>query len=619
MAQNQRNNRPHGPMGGGMMAVQKAKNFKASFKKLMSILKPYFPAIIISLIFAVGGTILNVLSPKYLGNMTNVIQEGAIFGDNFEFLGFHINMQKIARIGIMLIIFYVLSAVFTYIQGYIMNEVTQKITKKLRTDISEKINRLPLSYFDNTSIGDVLSRVTNDVDTVGQTLSQSLSNMITAITTLIGVPIMMLTISPMLTLVPLVSIPVSLIAVMLIVKFSQKHFKAQQEYLGDINGHIEEIYSAHNVVRVFNGTDKAIEEFEKNNKKLYNAAWKSQFVSGLMIPFMNFLGNLSYVLVCIFGAQLALSNKIKIGAIQSFITYIRQFNQPLSQVASIAGVLQSTVAASERVFEFLEEKEQETETEKTAKIIDVKGNVTFNHVSFGYRPDREIIHDLCVDIKAGQKVAIVGPTGAGKTTIVNLLMRFYEVSGGDIKVDGVSLKDMTREDVRDLFGMVLQDTWLFQGTIRENIAFGREDLTNDEIENACSFAHIDHFIRSLPNGYEMVLDENANISQGQRQLLTIARAMVQNNPMMILDEATSSVDTRTEILIQKAMDKLTQGRTSFVIAHRLSTIKNADLILVMKEGDVVEMGNHEQLLKQKGFYYDLYMAQFEGRSETLLH
>lgn len=614
--QTNRTSRPRGPRGpmGGMMAVQKPKNFKASFKKLLTILRPYFPAMLVALLFAVGGTILNVLSPKYLGNMTNVIQEGAIFGENYQFLGFKIDMAKMARIGIMLIIFYVLSAVFTYIQGYIMNEITQKITKRLRTDISEKINRLPLSYFDNTSIGDVLSRVTNDVDTIGQTLSQSLSNMITAITTIIGVPIMMLTISPILTLVPLVSIPVSLIVVMLIVKFSQKHFKNQQEYLGDINGQIEEIYSAHNVVRVFNGTEKATKEFEENNQKLYRSAWKSQFISGLMIPFMNFLGNLSYVLVCIFGAQLALNNKIKIGAIQSFITYIRQFNQPLSQVASIANVLQSTVAASERVFEFLEEKEQEEEVGKTEKLAIVKGNVTFDHVSFGYKPDREIIHDLNVNIKAGQKVAIVGPTGAGKTTIVNLLMRFYEVSGGDIKVDGVSLKDMTREDCRDLFGMVLQDTWLFQGTIRENIAFGRTDLSSEEIEKACSFAHIDYFIRSLPNGYDMVLDESANISQGQRQLLTIARAMVQNNPMMILDEATSSVDTRTEILIQKAMDKLTEGRTSFVIAHRLSTIKNADLILVMKEGDVVEMGKHDELLAKHGFYHDLYMAQFEGRS-----
>ena len=613
MAQQNKNARPHGPMG-GMMAVQKAKNFKASSKKLLKVLRPYFPAIIIAFLFAIGGTVLNILSPKYLGNMTNVIQDGIQLDSNYQFLGFAVDMQKIANIGIMLIIFYVVSAIFTYVQGYIMNELTQKITQSLRTQISQKINRLPLAYFDNTSIGDVLSRVTNDVDTIGQTLSQSLSSMITAITTIIGVPIMMLTISPLLTLVPLVSIPVSLIVVMHIVKFSQKHFKNQQEYLGDINGLIEEIYSSHNVVRVFNGVEKATEDFQEKNQKLYGSAWKSQFLSGLMIPMMNFLGNLSYVVVCIFGGHLALNNKIKIGAIQSFTTYIRQFNQPLSQIASIANVLQSTVAASERVFEFLEEEEQPTEEEKTAKLTHVEGNVRFDHVSFGYQPNKEIIHDLNVDIKAGQKVAIVGPTGAGKTTIVNLLMRFYEATKGDITVDGVSIFDMKREDCRNLFGMVLQDTWLFHGTIRENIAFGREDLSPEEVEKACSFAHIDHFIRSLPNGYDMVLDETANISQGQRQLLTIARAMVQNNPMMILDEATSSVDTRTEILIQNAMDKLMEGRTSFVIAHRLSTIKNADLILVMKDGNVVEMGKHEELLAKKGFYHDLYMAQFDEQN-----
>jgi ATP-binding cassette subfamily B protein len=489
--------------------------------------------------------------------------------------------------------------------------VTARISKKMRTQIADKINVLPLKYFDRNSYGDVLSRVTNDVDTIGQTLNQSLSSMITSVTMVIGVIIMMFTISWELTLVNLVSLPLSIILLTLIVKASQKFFKRQQEALGAMDGHIEEIYSAHNIVKVFNGDKKALKQFDEINDKLYKSAYQSQFLSGLMIPVMTFIGNLNYVFICVIGGSMALEDPVFIASIVAFITYVRQFNQPLSQIATITNTLQSTAAAAERVFEFLNEPEQEKEDDKYITLGHVEGNVEFKDVSFGY-DEAEIIHDFNCKVTSGQKIAIVGPTGAGKTTLVNLLMRFYEIKEGSITIDGVSTKDMKREYVRSLFGMVLQDTWMFEGTIRENLKFGRPDATDEEMIEACQTANIDHFIKALPNSYSMVLAEDSNISQGQRQLLSIARAMLQNAPMLILDEATSSVDTRTEMLIQEAMDRLMQGRTSFVIAHRLSTIKNADMILVINNGRIVEMGKHDELMAQNGFYNELYNSQFSA-------
>ena len=591
-----------GPGGHGMGSTAKAKNFKKSFIQLGKSLKSFKWMIIVALVFAVASTALNIISPTIIKNLGEVIIVG----------GKNIDMNRVMHYGIVLICMYVGSGILNFLQGFIMAKVTAVVTKQYRTDISKKINRLPLKYFDNNQIGDTLSRVTNDVDTLGQSLANSLSSAISSVTMIIGAVIMMFVNSWLLTLVTFAIMPISIGLVLLIVKFSQKHFVKQQDDLGEINGQIEEIYSAHNVVTVFSGEKKAQKKFDKTNLGLFKSSFKANFLSSLMQPMMNFIGNLSYVVICLLGGYIAIKNGDPIFAatIVTFVTYMRIFNNQVSNIANISSTLQSTAAASERVFEFLEEEEQEEE-HKEWQLQTVKGDVEFKNVCFGYNPDKIIIHDFNVKVKAGQKVAIVGPTGAGKTTLVNLLMRFYEVNSGDILIDGVSIKDMPREEVRSYFGMVLQDTWLFEGTIRENVSYGTEGLTNEQIEKACSFAHIDHFIRSLPGGYDMVIDEKANISQGQRQLLTIARVMVNNAPMLILDEATSSVDTRTEEIIQKAMDKLSEGRTSFVIAHRLSTIKNADIILVLKDGDIVESGNHEELLVKGGFYADLYNSQFE--------
>lgn len=596
--------RQHGPMGRGMMGSgEKAKNFKKSMKMLVKSLKPNYTSIVFSLLFAVIGTILALALP----NVTKIVSE-EIFNSISQNIS--VNLQKVMTVSLWLVCMSLVSALFSYFQGFILSGVTAKVTKKLRSDISHKINVLPLKYFDTQSYGDILSRVTNDVDTIGQTLNQSLSNIVTCITMLIGSLVMMFVNSWQLTLITLCAMPISLILVSIIVKFSQKYFIKQQNALGEINGIIEENYYAHNIVKTFNAEKRAQKDFEVVNKNLFSSAFISQFLSGSMYPIMNFISNIVYVLICVIGGIMSIKNPVFAVTIVAFIQYMRTFNQQIGQVAQISGTLQSAAAASERVFEFLNEEEQEKESKNKIKLDKIKGLVEFKNVSFGYEEGKPIIHNFSAKILPGQKVAIVGPTGAGKTTLVNLLMRFYEIDKGEILIDGVSTRDMTRENVRALFGMVLQDTWIFDGTIRENISYGTPNKSNKEIEDACCFAHIDHFIRSLPNGYDMMLDETSNISQGQRQLLTIARAMVNNAPMLILDEATSSVDTRTEIMIQKAMDKLTQGRTSFVIAHRLSTIKNADQILVMKNGNIVEQGNHEQLLKQNGFYAELYNSQF---------
>lgn len=594
-----------GPMGRGMPAGDKAKNFKKSFVRLAKSLSTFKWMIFISLAFAIASSAINIGAPSVIESLTKVIFKAVNSGAA-------IKMARVAYFGIILICMYVASSLLNFLQSFIMAKVTAVITKKYREDISKKINRLPLKYFDNNSIGDVLSRVTNDVDTLGQSLSNSLSSVISSVTMILGAVIMMFVKGWLMTLVVLAIMPISLGLIMLIVKFSQKHFVKQQEELGNINGQIEEIYSAHNVVKVFTGEQKEQEKFEETNKKLFKSAVKANILSGFMHPIMNFMGNIAYIVICILGGYIAYKNGdfLYAATIVAFIMYMRTFNNQIGNVANISSTLQSTAAASERLFEFLDAEEQEVEN-KERQLQTVKGNVEFKNVCFGYDPEKTIIHNFSAQIKAGQKVAIVGPTGAGKTTLVNLLMRFYEVNSGDILIDGVSIKDMPREEVRGYFGMVLQDAWLFEGTIRENISYGTYGLTNEQIETACSFAHIDHFIRSLPGGYDMVIDEKANISQGQRQLLTIARVMVNNAPMLILDEATSSVDTRTEELIQKAMDKVSEGRTTFVIAHRLSTIKNSDIILVLKDGDIVESGNHEQLLEKGGFYADLYNSQFQ--------
>ncbi len=588
-------------MGPNKKSADKAKHFKKSLKRLTLSLRPQYVSIIFGLLFAIFGTVLSLALP----NVMKLISEEIFTAvENSQ----SINLQRVFTVAIWLICMCVLSSLFSYLQGLIMAKISAKVTKDMRTQISEKINRLPLKYFDNQTYGDILSRVTNDVDTIGQALNSNLSSIVTCVTMVVGALVMMFVNSWQLTLITLASTPVSLILVLLIVKFSQKYFVKQQNSLGEINGIIEENYSAHNIVKTFNAEDKAQQDFEKVNKVLYSSGFKSQFFSGILYPVMNFITNLVYVLVCVVGGIISIKTPIFAITIVAFVEYMRIFNQQIGSLAQISGTVQGAVAASERVFEFLDEEEQAKEDGKTAKITNVKGLVEFKNVCFGYDKDKEIIHNFSAKILPGQKVAIVGPTGAGKTTMVNLLMRFYDINSGDITIDGVSIYDMKREDVRALFGMVLQDTWIFDGTIRENIAYGSEGKTNEEIEKACSFAHIDHFIRSLPGGYDMMLDETANISQGQRQLLTIARAMVNNAPMLILDEATSSVDTRTEIQIQKAMDKLTEGRTSFVIAHRLSTIQNADQILVMKDGNIVEQGTHEQLLQKNGFYAELYKS-----------
>lgn len=595
-----------GPMrgAGAAMSDSKPKEFKKSIAKLGKYLKAYWIGIIVALVFAVLGTVLSIFAPKILQLIGNEIVEA--LGANVP-----IDMARVGAIAVWMIVLYVASALFNFIQSIVMSVISVNISRRMRNDLSDKINRLPLSYFDRQSFGDILSRVTNDVDLIGQTLNQSLSQLVSSFTLIVGIIIMMFTISWQLTLVELVSVPVSFLLVMIIVKISQKHFRRQQNALGDINGIVEEIYSSHNVVKVFNGQEKAEREFEEINKVMASSALKGQFLSGMMMPVMNTVANISYVLVCLVGGMMAIRNNdvLFITSIVAFISYVRSFNQPIEQLATVTNTLQSTAAASERVFDFLEQPEQAPDTGNKS-IPDFKGNVEFRHVNFGYTPEKQIIFDFNCKVEAGQKIAIVGPTGAGKTTLVNLLMRFYETDSGEILIDGVSTKDMTREYVRGLFGMVLQDSWLFEGTIRENICYGNEGTSEEAMIEACKAANVHHFIMSLPGGYNMVLNEEANISQGQRQLLTIARAMVDNAPMFILDEATSSVDTRTEQNIQEAMDRLMKGRTSFVIAHRLSTIKNADLILVMKNGNIIEQGNHEQLMAQGGFYSELYNSQF---------
>ena len=564
------------------------------------------------LLFAIGSTIFNIAGPKILGKATTEIFTGLV-GKVSGSSG--IDFEKIAHILIFLMCLYVTSAIFSFIQGYIMTGVSQKLTYRLRKEISEKINRMPMNYFDTRTHGEVLSRVTNDIDTLSQSLNQSATQIITSFTTIIGVLIMMLSISPLMTLVALLILPISLGLISTIVKRSQRHFKNQQEYLGHVNGQVEEVYGGHNIVKAFNKEADVIKEFDETNEILYQSAWKSQFFSGMMMPIMQFVGNLGYVAVAILGGYLAIKKTIEVGDIQSFIQYVRNFTQPITQVAQVANMLQSTAAASERVFEFLEEEEEDQFAQNPVSVEGLEGNVEFDHVHFGYNADKIIINDFSAKVKQGQKIAIVGPTGAGKTTMIKLLMRFYDVNSGAILIDGHNLKDFNRGELRQMFGMVLQDTWLFHGSIKENIRYGKLDATDEEVIEAAKAAHVHRFVQTLPNGYDMELNEEAsNVSQGQKQLLTIARAILADPKILILDEATSSVDTRTEVRIQKAMDNLMRGRTSFIIAHRLSTIRDADLILVMKDGDIIEQGNHEELLKQNGFYAELYNSQFEKTS-----
>ena len=601
-----------GGMGGGHMKMgqEKAKDFKGTMKKLISYLSPYKLAILLVIVFAIGSSVFNIVGPKILGNATTKIFEGLV--SKVSNSGGGIDFDAIFRTLTILASLYIISSIFSFVQTFITSDISQKVSYNLRKSISEKINKLPLNYYDKKTNGEVLSRVTNDIDAISQNLNQILSQMITSATTLIGVLIMMLSISVTMTLVSLIVIPLSLVMIMLVVRKSQKHFRAQQEYLGHTNGHIEEMYSGHNIMKAFNGEEKAIEEFDKLSDTLYNSAWKSQFLSGMMMPIMTFIGNLGYVIVAIMGGFLAIRNKIQVGDILAFIQYVRSFMQPIAQTAQIANVMQQTAAAAERVFEFLEEEEVVEDVKDPISIEGIEGAVEFEHVRFGYNEDKIIINDFSINIKPGQKVAIVGPTGAGKTTIVKLLMRFYELNGGKILIDGHDYRDFTRNDLRKIFGMVLQDTWLFNGNIMENIRYGRLDASDEEVIEAAKLAHAHHFIKTLADGYNMEINEEAdNISQGQKQLLTIARAILSDPKILILDEATSSVDTRTEVLIQQAMENLMEGRTSFIIAHRLSTIKNADVILVMKDGDIVEQGTHEELLKSKGFYSELYNSQFE--------
>ena len=648
-----------GPMGGGMGAGEKAKDFKGTVKKLAKYLAEFRWQMLMVAIFAVGSTTFAIVSPKILGGATNQIVEDYVSMKAYETITSklpngaslpagmtgadvlkrlpnkseiesqipssqldtikkldlsrrpELHFDAVWRVVSLLIGLYILSAIFRYIQTWLMTQVTQTVTFRMRRQLSEKINRLPLSYFDKQTYGEVLSRVTNDVDTISQTLNQSLSQIVSSTVMVLGILAMMFSISWQMSLVALLVLPLAGGVVTLIAKSSQKQFLRQQTQLGELNGHIEEMYGGHQVMRVFNGQKKSLAKFSRVNDQLQESAWKAQFLSGLIYPIMNFIGNIGYVIMAILGGWLAIEGRLKIGDIQAFIQYIDQFNQPLVQVANIANVLQSTAAAAERVFEFLDEPEEQAEGKDLVKLANVKGEVEFDNVVFGYQPDQTIIKGLSAHIKPGQRVAIVGPTGAGKTTLVNLLMRFYEINSGAIKIDGVNIADMKRSDVRQMFGMVLQDTWLFNGTIRQNLLYGNPTASEEEMVATAKEAHVDHFVRSLPGGYDMVLGEEAtNISQGEKQLLTIARAMLARTPMLILDEATSSVDTRTEVLIQKAMDKLMQGKTSFVIAHRLSTIRDADLILVVRDGNIIEQGKHDELLKQNGFYAELYNSQF---------
>lgn len=608
----QRTRRPRGPMGGpgrGMMPGEKPKDFKNSIEKLVRYLGRYWYAIVAVMIFAAVSTVFSVAGPKVMARATNALVEG--LGKKIAGTG-SIDFTYIAKVLLFTLGLYICSAVFSFIQGMIMTGITQKTCYRMRKEISEKINRMPMKYFESRTYGEVLSRITNDVDTLGQSLNQSVTQIITSVATLVGTLVMMISISGIMTLISLVILPVSAILISFIIKHSQKYFRQQQEYLGHINGQVEEVYGGHLVVQAYNKQESTIKKFEDTNQILFQSAWKSQFLSGLMQPIMQFVGNLGYVGVAISGGLLAIRGTIGVGEIQAFIQYVRNFTQPIQQIAQVANMLQSMSAASERVFEFLDEEEEELTVEHAVHLDHVDGYVDFSHVSFGYNPDQIIIRDFSAHVTPGQKIAIVGPTGAGKTTMVKLLMRFYDVTGGAIQVDGHDIRDFNRQELRDAFGMVLQDTWLFKGSIMENIRYGRLDATDEEVIEAAKAAHAHHFIQTLPGGYQMELNEDAsNVSQGQKQLLTIARAILADNPILILDEATSSVDTRTEVRIQKALDNLMRGRTSFIIAHRLSTIRNADLILVMKDGDIIEQGTHEQLLAQKGFYADLYNSQFE--------
>ena len=589
--------------------VEKAKDFKGTMKKLLQYLGAYKISIVAVIIFAIGSTVFNIVGPKILGRATTEIFKGLVRKVSG---GSGIDFTKIGKILGMLLVLYLCSALFSFIQGYIMTGVSQKLTYRMRKEISEKINRLPMNYFDKMTHGEVLSRITNDVDTLSQSLNQSATQVITSVATIIGVLIMMLSISPLMTLTAILLLPISMGFISVIVKRSQKYFMSQQEYLGHVNGQVEEVYGGHNIVKAFNKEQDVIATFDKDNDMLYQSAWKSQFLSGMMMPIMQFVGNLGYVAEVILGGYLAMKSVIEVGDIQSFIQYVRNFTQPIQQVAQVANMLQSTAAASERVFEFLEEEEEDQTVPNPVSIDNLKGRVEFDHVHFGYNLDHIIINDFSVKVEPGQKIAIVGPTGAGKTTMVKLLMRFYDVNEGAIKVDGHDIRDFNRSELRKMFGMVLQDTWLFKGSIEENIRYGKLDATHEEVVEAAKAAHVHRFVQTLPGGYNMELNEEAsNVSQGQKQLLTIARAILEDPKILILDEATSSVDTRTEIQIQKAMDNLMRGRTSFIIAHRLSTIRDADLILVMKDGDIVEQGNHEELLAKNGFYADLYNSQFE--------
>ncbi len=606
MPENNRPRRHHGPGGGPPM--EKAKDFKGTVKKLLSYVNPFKAAIIAVMIFAAGSTVFNIAGPKVLSNATTEIFNGLVSKVGG---GAGIDFDKIFQIVLTVMGMYVLSASFSFAQGWLMTGVSQKMTYRMRKDISEKIHRIPMKYYESNTHGEVLSRVTNDVDTLGMSLNQSITQLITSVTTIIGVLIMMLSISGLLTLIALVILPISTVLVMLVVKKSQKYFKQQQDYLGHVNGQVEEVYGGHLVVKAFNREEKAMEEFDRDNRVLYKSAMMSQFLSGMMQPIMQFVGNLGYVGVAVMGAWLAVKGTISVGDIQAFIQYVRQFTQPITQIAQVSNMLQSMAAAAERVFEFLEETEEQNSETSPISADKIEGNVEFEHVRFGYDPNKIIINDFSASVKKGQTIAIVGPTGAGKTTMVKLLMRFYDVNGGAIKVDGYDVRDFERSSLREAFGMVLQDTWLFNGTIMENIRYGRLDATDEKVIAAAKAAHVDRFIRTLPDGYQTELnEESGNVSQGQKQLLTIARAILADNRILILDEATSSVDTRTEIRIQKAMNNLMKGRTSFVIAHRLSTIREADLILVMKDGDIVEQGNHNELIEKNGFYASLYNSQF---------
>lgn len=601
---------PHGGMRGGA----KAKDFKGSLKKLVKYMSVYKVQMLFVAVFAVCGTVFNIVGPKILGKATTEIFNGLVSkvsgGSGMDF-------GKIGQILLITLGLYVVSALCSFIQGMIMTGISQKTTYRLRKDITEKVNRMPMDYFDTKPVGEVLSRVTNDVDTLGQSLNQSATQLITSVTTLIGVLVMMLSISPLMTVVALLILPISVGLISFVMKHSQKYFSGQQEYLGNVNGQVEEVYSGHNVIKAFNKEDDVIREFDRTNDKLYESAWKSQFFSGMMMPVMQFVGNLGYVGVAILGGFLAIKKTIEVGDIQSFIQYVRNFTQPIQQVAQVTNMLQLAAASSERVFEFLEEKEEDQTVEHPVSVEGLHGNVQFENVHFGYNPEKIIINDFSVNVKEGQKIAIVGPTGAGKTTMIKLLMRFYDVNSGSIKIDGHDVRDFNRSELREMFGMVLQDTWLFHGTIMDNIRYGKLDATEEEVIQAAKAAHVHRFVQTLPGGYQMEINEEAtNISQGQKQLLTIARAILADPKILILDEATSSVDTRTEVRIQKAMDNLMKGRTSFVIAHRLSTIRDADLILVMKDGDIIEQGTHTQLLAQNGFYAELYNSQFESTDQT---